>query len=475
MSIRLSDRLRALAARVPEGARVIDVGTDHARLPVWLAQTGRAAHIFASDVREGPLRGAKDLIDEAGVGARVTLRLTDGLRGFAPNDADTIVIAGMGGETMADILTAAPWTKDGALLILQPQSKQDVLRQMLCGGGYVITSEALVEDMGRIYPILTVRGGKPLRYTPAELHTGKFELLAADPLFERWLLQLMKRADNAAPYDPRAAALLGEYTVMKERLGRMATVGDVYTFLNQKAPVEAKLGFDNVGLLVGRSDRRVRKILTALDITDEVIEEAIAESADLVVSHHPLFFELKTVTDGTWTGARVLSLAENRIAAICMHTNLDAASGGVNDALLAALGLSYAGELDEETMIGRVGTLPEPMSMQDFLKHVKASLHAGGLRYHDAGRPVSRIAVCGGSGGGEIPLAYAAGCDTYVTADIKYDPFLEAKHLGINLIDADHFCTENVVIPVLRGWLKEAFPETEVVVSRVHRQTAQFY
>ena len=254
----------------------------------------------------------------------------------------------------------------------------------------------------------------------------------------------------------------------------MARVRDIYDLLASKAPVEKKLDFDNVGLLVGRYGREVRRVLAALDITDEVIQEAAGLGADLIVSHHPLFFELRSVTDGTWTGERALTLAENRIAAICMHTNLDAARGGVNDALLSAVGCTYAGELDPETMIGRVGVRSET-PLADFLAEIKASLGCAGLRYHDAGHPVHKVAVCGGSGGGEVALAHAAGCDTYVTADIKYDPFLEAKHLGMNLIDADHFCTENVVVPVLQDWITEAFPEVEVVTSSVHGQTARFF
>ena len=255
----------------------------------------------------------------------------------------------------------------------------------------------------------------------------------------------------------------------------MTTVKDVLDLLARKAPVEKKLDFDNVGHLVGRSDREVRTVLTALDITDDVIREAIDLNADLIVSHHPLFFELKSVTDRTWTGNRALLLAENRIAAICMHTNLDAARGGVNDALLAALGLSYAGELDPETEIGRIGLLPQPTTMAEFLPQVKTALRGNGLRYYDSGRPVRRVAVCGGSGGGELSLAFEAGCDTYVTADIKYDPFLEAKHLGLNLIDADHFCTENVVVPVLKGWIEAAFPELDVRISESHGQTVRFF
>lgn len=255
----------------------------------------------------------------------------------------------------------------------------------------------------------------------------------------------------------------------------MNTVNDILSFLADKAPVEMALGFDNVGLLVGRRSKEVRRVLIALDITDEVIGEAMDINADLIISHHPLFFELKTVSDQSWAAERALTLAESGIAAICMHTNLDAAAGGVNDALITALGAASTEVLDPKSQIGRIGVLPKSVSMEKFLWNVKNVLQANGLRYHDAEVPVCRIAVCGGSGGGDIHLAHAAGCDTYVTADIKYDQFLEAKHLGMNLIDADHFCTENVVVPVLKDWLAAAFPALEARISGVHGQTTQFY
>ena len=254
----------------------------------------------------------------------------------------------------------------------------------------------------------------------------------------------------------------------------MATVREIFAFLNEKAPVSQKMEFDNVGLLVGRQDRHVHRVVTALDITDQVIDQAAALGAELIVSHHPLFFSLKTVTDGTGEGSHVLALAENRIAAICMHTNLDAAEGGVNDALMAALGGTVRGVLEPDTGIGRIGNIGQETPFADFLGFVKDALHSNGLRYHDAGRPVKELAVCGGSGGGDVGLAAEAGCDTLVTADVKYHQFLEAKRLGINLIDADHFCTENVVVPVLKGWLETAFPDVNVTVSQVHGQTAQF-
>jgi dinuclear metal center YbgI/SA1388 family protein len=255
----------------------------------------------------------------------------------------------------------------------------------------------------------------------------------------------------------------------------MTKVCDIERFLEEKAPKSLKMDFDNVGLLVGHGERPVDRILTALDITEDVIAEAAELGTGLIVSHHPLFFELKAVTDEKGPGRRVLSLVEHGIAAICMHTNLDAAQDGVSDTLMDALGGTVTGVLSVSDGMGRVGCLPEEMQFCDFLKCIKQSLHANGLRYHSAGRPVRHLACCGGSGGGELMSAYEAGCDTYVTADVKYDQFILAKELGINLVDADHFCTENTVVPVLAGWLKKAFPDVEVAISQRHGETSRFY
>ena len=109
------------------------------------------------------------------------------------------------------------------------------------------------------------------------------------------------------------------------------------------------------------------------------------------------------------------------------------------------------------------------------LKDLTERLHVSGLRYCDGGKQVHRLAVCGGSGGNMLELAYDAGCDTFVTADVKYDRFLAAKELGVNLIDADHFCTENVVVPVLTEAIRIAFPSVTVQISQALLQTTQFY
>jgi len=260
------------------------------------------------------------------------------------------------------------------------------------------------------------------------------------------------------------------------------TVSEVLTFLDNKAPMCMKMEWDNVGLLVGFSGTEVKRILVSLDITDEVVKEAVEKNAQLIVSHHPLFFDLKTVTDNDRIGRKIINLIKSGISAICLHTNLDAASGGVNDALAKTLGLGNTKLLSLEGTgpngqpygIGRYGELPEEVPMDSFLEYVKSRLNCNGLRYHDAGRPVKRIAVLGGSGGGDMKYAIENTCDTFVTADIRYDVFLAAKEEGLNLIDADHFCTENVVCAALKSWLNESFKDVEVYISDMHGQTARF-
>lgn len=261
----------------------------------------------------------------------------------------------------------------------------------------------------------------------------------------------------------------------------MTTVKDIERFFAKRIPYEMKEDFDNVGLLVGMNDTEVKKVLISLDITSWTAEEAAEFGAQLIISHHPLFFGLKRISDDEPTGRIIVSLISSGISALCLHTNLDSAVAGVNDALLERIGAAPVGILGEahgsasgEYGIGRYGTLPQEESLPFFMARLRKSLGVGGLRYHDAGKSVSRIAVCGGSGGELLERAAALGCDTYITADIKYDRFLAARELGINLIDADHFCTENVVVPVLEKLVRDNFPGVETRISSSHGQTAKF-
>ncbi|MGM9527848.1 MAG: Nif3-like dinuclear metal center hexameric protein [Oscillospiraceae bacterium] len=262
----------------------------------------------------------------------------------------------------------------------------------------------------------------------------------------------------------------------------MTKVRDIVNYFAQLVPPEMKMDFDNVGLLVGLNECEVKRALVALDITDDVIDEAIGQNAQIILSHHPLFFDLKQVNDDDCVGRKIALLLRNGVSALCQHTNLDSVDGGVNDALARALKVTVEGRLEEHiTSIGvpygcgRYGHLQKPMPLGEFLAFAKSALKTNGIRYCDAGRVVHKIALCGGSGGEYIETAAALGCDTIVTADLKYHQLLLAKELRLNALDADHFCTENFVVPVLAEMLKVGFPDVEVRISEVHGQTARFF
>lgn len=255
----------------------------------------------------------------------------------------------------------------------------------------------------------------------------------------------------------------------------MVLVNDVLEFLWTLAPEEGKEAWDNVGHLVGRGNVPVTKVLVALDITMPVIQEAAEMGAELIVSHHPVIWDThRHVTDRVFQQEKVLTLIENKIAAICMHTNLDEAEDGVDDTLVEALGLTAESHLTEGR-IGHICCLNEPMELQDFLAYARSRLGANGLRYCDAGKSVQRIALGCGSCGEYLEDAVKAGCDTFLTGDVKYNYFMDALGCGVNLIDAGHYSTENPIVEKLAGKLQEAFPALEIAVTQRQPQPDRYY
>ena len=258
----------------------------------------------------------------------------------------------------------------------------------------------------------------------------------------------------------------------------MATVADILKFIEGIAPPYMAEGWDNCGLLCGRKDREVKKILVALDPFRTVIDEAIALKADLIVTHHPLIFrdKLMAVNEDTEAGRCVLELIEHGIAAINAHTNLDMAPGGVNEVLAKTLGLMNMEIVDPVDNYGllRKGEVSE-QPVENFLATVREKLGCKGLRYVSSGKPVRVVAVGGGSCADFMPQALAAGCDTFVTADVKYNQFRTAYELGLNLIDAGHFHTENPVMPVVAEKLRANFPGVEVIFSENHEDVMNFF
>lgn len=237
------------------------------------------------------------------------------------------------------------------------------------------------------------------------------------------------------------------------------TLRDVVAVLDEHYPPSSAADWDRVGLVTGDLDQPVRRIHFAVDPTLAVIEDARAQGADLLVTHHPLLLRgVNSVATTTAKGAAVTALVVADIALYCAHTNADVADPGVNDALAAAAGLTATTPLDDEggMPIGRVGDLASPISLREFAAGLAAALPAAPVGIRVSGDPnaeVSRVAVMGGAGDDRFDAVRRSGADVYVTADLRHHPALEAREEARGgppfLIDAGHWATESL-------WLRGA-------------------
>ena len=194
----MSNRLELIASLIPDGVGVADVGTDHAYLPMLLAGHGYRGNITATDINEAPLKKARNNLIDAGLDSRVELVLCDGLDGCDPEKTDTVVIAGMGGDTITGILDRAEWCAGpGISLILQPATKSEILRYWLVNNGFVITKELITEENSVLYQIICAEAGEYVRYSDAELYTGRYEQIKDSPYFKRLVTSLIKRFESA--------------------------------------------------------------------------------------------------------------------------------------------------------------------------------------------------------------------------------------------------------------------------------------
>lgn len=246
----------------------------------------------------------------------------------------------------------------------------------------------------------------------------------------------------------------------------MTTVQDIYNAIDGFAPFAAAEEWDNVGLLVGDGAAAVSAAVLALDLTDEVLAEAVERQAQLVITHHPVIFEpLKQVE----TSSLIAKAVRAGVHAISAHTSLDLAPQGVNQALAETLELKGIQLLCADGL-GRVGDLPYAMSAAQLAGYVKERLGCGGVRYYGAPGQITRVALCGGAGGSLVAEAAAAGAQALVTADVKHSAYLDAAHRGLTLLDGGHFATENVIIAPLAALLAQQFPHITFTPAAANRE-----
>lgn len=244
-------------------------------------------------------------------------------------------------------------------------------------------------------------------------------------------------------------------------------LADFIAAMERMAPPDLAMPDDNIGLLVGTDRPKIKKVLVALDCTPTTAKEAVEWGADLLLTHHPIFFaNVKRILPDAPATAAAFILLRNGIAHYAAHTNLDAARGGVNDCLAGALGILDAVPLPPENL-GRIGVRgPEtPATLGEFAAFAAEKLGTAVRVCGDLNAPVSRVAMVGGSGGGDCHAALQGGADTYVTGEVKHGQALDARVLGLNIIEAGHYETERVVLPALIAGLQARTDDVQYRVS----------
>ncbi len=228
---------------------------------------------------------------------------------------------------------------------------------------------------------------------------------------------------------------------------------EITNAIERYAPKALASSYDNVGLMLGDRNGVVGTVLLALDVDLAVAKEAKAVGAELIISHHPLIFNpVKSITTDTPEGECLLYLAENKIAVYSAHTNLDSTLGGLNDlaAQFLSLGSTMPLEEDGDAGIGRIGTLPIPITLEDLAREIKQIYKVPHIRYIGKKEHfVSRVALCTGSGADLMMLAKEKGADVYITGDIKYSAARNAAANGLSVIELGHYESEYIAVDLL--------------------------
>ena len=232
-------------------------------------------------------------------------------------------------------------------------------------------------------------------------------------------------------------------------------IKEIAAVIEQLAPLGWQESYDNSGLVVGRMEQEVQKALIAVDVTDEVLDEAEREGCDLVITHHPLIFHpLKRFNGEGYVQRLVERAIRSGVALYACHTNLDSAPHGMSWHLASELGIGNLQLLEPrpanpETGFGVVGELPEPLLLEEYLGRIKEQLGIGAIRHSaPATEVVKRVAVCTGSGASLMEEARRAGCDLYLTADLKYNDFMTPDG-AFTVADIGHFESEYCAIRIL--------------------------
>ena len=486
----LDARLSAAAELVRPGQPVADIGCDHGKLTAVLAASGKYPKVIGADLRPGPLAKAAQTLEYAGCKDRAELRLGDGLSVLSPGEAGTIVLAGVSAQTTWEIIEKAPWVSapGGPRLVMVPATRHSDLRRWLWEHGFALIADRPVQAAGRWYAVIAAEYTGEVRMpTFQECLFGLTDQWPEGEGYAAWQKAKLPRLRLGVPDGSEMAREMDELIASLPsqaasrpalpkgeplkigKAGRiMTTIDSIYQEMQRIAPLALAESWDNPGLLVDCGGGASR-VLVTLDITPEVVEEAARKGCQIIVSHHPVIFSPLKKLGGQDVA---FQLVQNGISAICMHTNLDAAEGGVNEVLAGFFGMREMEAFAEGC--GRVGSI-DPITVPELAKKAQQELAsrcnqplegpAVQVKFADTGKVVRRLAVISGAGGSLFEDALAQGADCLLTGEANHHHAIDAKRLGLSLIAAGHYATEFPVTAAVAEKLRRVFPALEVLVS----------
>lgn len=473
----LKDKRLLACAEFVKGDTVCDIGTDHGYLAAELLLTGKCKRAIAADINEKPLASARATLEKHGLLEKADVVLSDGLKNISSDGVTDIVIAGMGGELISNILSCADWL-EGVNLVVQPMTQAAYLRKWLAENGFSIEKERAVTEGKHIYTVINaVYDGEKRVSDPVYENMGMLDTSDDTAIdYIRKEADKLKKASDGL----KSSGRLGEYAEklslahkLYERIGekKMLTVKDILAEMDRIAPLAILHKGDNSGLLTGDPDAEVTKVLTALDITVDVVHEAIEKGAEVIVAHHPVIFHpLFNLNDND---PACLAFKHN-IACICFHSPLDMADGGINDIIYDMLKDEFRLSKREAVVepihsdgrgYGMVCSSSADYTPEEMAAKLKSIFGCTVVRYTKGTRPVRKIAFCSGGAGSDLPNAMALGADAYITGDVKHDQLITAVNCGVSLFDCGHYHTEVIAMAYLKKRFNEDFPELDFEIA----------
>lgn len=239
---------------------------------------------------------------------------------------------------------------------------------------------------------------------------------------------------------------------------------ELVEYLKELANPQKSLSWDNCGLQVGDLNSNVSKISIALTPSIEILEKAIENKSDLLITHHPMIFKaVKSIDNNTVIGKSIHIAIKNNLTIYSIHTSFDSASTGLNYEIAKKLNLENISIFDDESSIGTIGDFSTPLKLKTIIENVKSILNLEHFTYvGDTEKDISKVAICTGSGSSFLNLAKEKNADLYITGDIKYHNAIDAKELDLALIDAGHHGTEILAVPFISNYLKQKFNNLEI-------------